>query len=51
MYRVMGKDGIGELEIRVNAGIYQYVLVCTGMYMYDQVTGTSKYVLVCASMY
>ena len=34
MYRVTGKDGIRELEIRVNAGIYQYMLVHTSTYQY-----------------
>jgi hypothetical protein len=34
MYRVTGKDGIGELEIRVNAGTYQYIPVHTSTYQY-----------------
>jgi hypothetical protein len=34
MYRVTGKDGIGESEIRVNAGKYQYMLAHTSTYQY-----------------
>ena len=57
MYQVTGKDRIGELEIRVNAGIYQYILVhtstycliLTGDYVYWYIlvyTMTSKYISV-----
>ncbi len=65
MYQVTGNEGISVLEIRVNAGMYQYVLVhtihasaycyiLTGeyVYLYIQVyTVTYKYRLVHTGTY